>query len=111
MCLKATVVDMRCPRPLEKEEGMVIHLLVAPVEAVEDGDVLAGVVMDKLGGVEVEVCRVEIVAFVKVRYTQAEVAQFVYGCGPPLEALGLVDVAVLLLGLFFITSFRQLYID
>lgn len=45
--LKGRVVDVHLG-PLEEEEAVVIHQLVAPIQAEEDRDVDAGVVMDQL---------------------------------------------------------------
>lgn len=104
---------------LEKEKAVVVDELVAPVETEEDGDVDVVVVVHELrnswsvgradqqvrlgcyylAGVEVEVAAVKLVAFGIVGYAHSEVTELVHRRRSLLEALELVDTAVLLDGL------------
>lgn len=59
-----------------------------------------GAVAAYLAGEEGEICGVELVGLLEVGHTHAEVAQFMDGRGALLEALELIDTAMLLLRLF-----------
>ena len=60
--------------------------------------------MAHLAGVEIEVCRVEVVALGKVGDAHAKVAELVDWCWALLEALELIDAAVLLDGLLGVSG-------
>lgn len=86
-------------RAREEEEAVVVDLLRALVEAEEDRHVLARVIVDQLGRVQVEVGREEGVFLGEVGDAEAEVAELVDGGGAFFEALRFVYGAGLFAGL------------
>ena len=80
MHLKGRVVDVT-HGTFEEEKAVVVDLFLAQVEAEERGDVGAGVVVDELAGVEIEVLHVEGIGCSEVRDAHTEVAEFVDGRG------------------------------